>query len=75
MGSRRGRESAVAARGEPEPDAALKAAHALERLELAPEVSARISELVWTGGSLIISDHPLSDETSDIGTDLVVTAR
>jgi len=75
MGSRRGRESAVAARGEPEQDAALKAAHALERLELPAEVSARISELVWTGGSLIVSDHPLSDETSDIGTDLVVTAR
>jgi hypothetical protein len=75
MSSRRGRESAAAARGEPEQDAALKAAHALERLELPAEVSARISELVWTGGSLIISDHPLSDETSDIGTDLVVTAR
>jgi L,D-transpeptidase catalytic domain len=73
--ARRGRESAVAARGEPEQDAAMKAAHALERLELPAEVAARISELVWTGGSLIISDHPLSDETSDIGTDLVVTAR
>ena len=73
--SRRSRESAVATRGEPEPDAALKAAQALERLELPAEVSARISELVWTGSSLIVSDHPLSDETSDIGTDVVVTAR
>src|SRR5262245_54170785 len=75
MNSRRGRETAVAARGESEQDAALKAAHALERIELPAEVSARIAELVWTGSSLIISDHPLSDETSDIGTDLVVTAR
>src|SRR5215471_2427992 len=73
--SRRSRESAVATSGEPEPDAALKAAQALERLELPAEVSARISELVWTGSSLIVSDHPLSDETSDIGTDVVVTAR
>ena len=73
--SRRSRESAVAARGESEQDAALKAAQALERLELPAEVATRISELVWTGSSLIISDHPLSDETSDIGTDLVVTAR
>ncbi|MBO0741491.1 MAG: L,D-transpeptidase [Hyphomicrobiaceae bacterium] len=73
--SRRPRESAVAARSESEQDTALKAANALERLELPAEVSARISELVWTGSSLIISDHPLSDETSDIGTDLVVTAR
>jgi lipoprotein-anchoring transpeptidase ErfK/SrfK len=75
MSSRRGRETAVASRGESEQDAALKAANALERLELPAEVSARIAELVWTGGSLIISDHPLSDETSDIGTDLVVTVR
>src|SRR5215471_9680895 len=73
--SRRSRESAVATSGEPEPDAALKAAQALERLELPAEVSARMSELVWTGSSLIVSDHPLSDETSDIGTDVVVTAR
>jgi hypothetical protein len=73
--SRRSRESAVAAKGDPEQDAALQAAQALERLELPAEVTARIAELVWTGSSLIISDHPLSDETSDIGTDLVVTAR
>jgi hypothetical protein len=39
------------------------------------EVRERISELLWTGGSLIISDQPLSSETSDIGTDLVVTMR
>ena len=43
--------------------------------ELPAEVSALISERLWTGGSLIITDESLSDETSDVGTDLVVTVR
>ena len=51
------------------------ATQALERVEFPAEVSARISERLWTGGSLIITDESLSDETSDIGTDLVVTVR
>jgi lipoprotein-anchoring transpeptidase ErfK/SrfK len=51
------------------------AAEALERVELAPDVSTRISELLWAGGSLIISDQPLSSETSAVGTDIVVTTR
>ena len=51
------------------------AVQALERVELPANVSARISELLWTGGSLIISDQALSNETSEIGTDLVVTVR
>ncbi len=50
-------------------------AEALERIEIAGDVRERISELLWTGGSLIVSDQPLSDETSDVGTDLVVKAR
>jgi L,D-transpeptidase catalytic domain len=64
QGSRREKESTPSS-----------AARALERIELPKEVSARISELLWTGGSLIISDQPLSDETSDVGTDIVVTMR
>jgi hypothetical protein len=48
------------------------AAQALERIELPKEVSARIAQLVWIGASLIVSDEPLSDETSDNGTDIVV---
>ena len=51
------------------------AAQALERIDLPPNVSAVVSERLWTGGSLIISDQPLSHETSDIGTDLVVSVR
>jgi hypothetical protein len=54
---------------------AANAAEALERVELPTEVLSLISERLWTGGSLIISDQPLSDETSDIGTDLVITVR
>ncbi len=50
-------------------------AQALERIEFPADVSALISERLWTGGSLIITDESLSDETSDVGTDLVVTIR
>lgn len=50
-------------------------AQALERIEFPKELSERISELLWIGGSLIITDQPLSSETSDVGTDLVVTTR
>jgi hypothetical protein len=74
--SRRGRESAdqKTARAE---RALMPStpAQALERVEFPATVSTRISELLWTGGCLIISDQALSDETSDIGTDLVVTVR
>ena len=51
------------------------AAQALERIELPKEVNDQIAELLWLGASLIISDQPLSGETSDIGTDIVVTMR
>jgi len=51
------------------------AAEALERIELPADVLSLISERLWSGGSLVITDQPLSDETSDIGTDLVVTMR
>ena len=50
-------------------------AQALERIELSAEISALISERLWSGASLIITDESLSDETSDVGTDLVVTVR
>jgi hypothetical protein len=72
QGSRREREKAT--RSEPLSTPS-SPAQALERVEIPKEVSARISELLWTGSSLIISDQPLSDETSDVGTDIVVTMR
>jgi hypothetical protein len=51
------------------------AAEALERIEMAQDVRDRIAERLWTGGSLIISDEPLSGETGAIGTDLTVKVR
>jgi hypothetical protein len=54
---------------------ASNAAAALERIDIPADVAERISELLWTGGSLIVSDQPLSDETGDLGTDIVVKTR
>jgi hypothetical protein len=73
-GSRRHREARVDANSDRE-GAPPNPAQALERIEFPAEVSALISERLWTGGSLIVTDESLSDETSDVGTDLVVTVR
>jgi lipoprotein-anchoring transpeptidase ErfK/SrfK len=54
---------------------ASSAAEALERIEIAQDVRDRIAERLWTGGSLIISDQPLSGETGAVGTDLTVNHR
>jgi L,D-transpeptidase catalytic domain len=51
------------------------AEEALERVEIAPEIREKIAERLWTGASLIISDLPLSGETSNIGTDITVKLR
>jgi hypothetical protein len=51
------------------------AADALERIEIAQDVRDLIAERLWTGGSLIISDQPLSGETGPVGTDLSVKMR
>lgn len=50
-------------------------AEALERVEIAQDIRDRIAERLWTGGSLIITDQPLSGETSNDGTDLTVKVR
>ncbi len=50
-------------------------AEALERVEIAQDVRDRIAERLWTGGSLIITDQPLSGETGNDGTDLTVRVR
>ncbi len=54
--------------------AAETAAGALDRIELPPEARERISELLWTGASLIVSDHARSDEM-DNDTDFIVSTR
>jgi lipoprotein-anchoring transpeptidase ErfK/SrfK len=48
---------------------------ALDRIEIPENVKQLISEYLWIGASIIVSDQPLSSETSSIGTDLVVTTR
>jgi hypothetical protein len=50
-------------------------AEALERVEIPAEARERIAERLWTGGSLIVTDEPLSGETGNIGTDLTVKLR
>jgi lipoprotein-anchoring transpeptidase ErfK/SrfK len=64
-------EPAVA---KPEASAPETAAGALDRIELTPEARKRISELLWTGASLIVSDHARSYEMDD-DTDFIVLTR
>jgi len=73
-GSRRYRGAGEHAKSDTE-EAPPDPAEALERIEFSVEASTLISERLWTGGSLIITDESLSDETSDVGTDLVVSMR
>ena len=54
--------------------AAESAAGALDRIELPGEVMDQISELVWAGASLIISDHGITHETG-VGTDFIIQTR
>ena len=49
-------------------------AGALARIEIPGEVMDKLSELVWTGSSIIISDHGLTNETG-LGTDFIVETR
>lgn len=51
------------------------AAGALDRIELPEGTRERIAELLWTGGSLIVSDQPRSYEMSDDATDFIVLTR
>ncbi len=50
------------------------AAGALGRIELPPEARERIEKLLWTGASLIVSDHGRSHEMGDY-TDFIVLTR
>ena len=53
---------------------AASASEALDRIEVAPEVREKISEMLWTGSSLIVSDKPMSGETGEY-TDFVILTR
>jgi hypothetical protein len=50
------------------------AASVLEHFELAPETKALISDRLWAGASIIVSDHDASHETGKY-TDFIVLTR
>ncbi len=59
------------------PRAALPAAsasEALDRIEVPAEVREKVSEMLWAGSSLIVSDKAMSGETGD-HTDFVIMTR
>lgn len=66
----KGKEAAEQPAAKPE-----TAAGALDRIELPEGARERIAELLWTGGSLIVSDQPRSPEMSDNATDFIVLTR
>ena len=49
-------------------------AQVLARIEIPPEVSEAISQMILPGSSLIVSDQGLGDETGE-GTDFIVVTR
>ena len=62
-------EPATPKRHQPE-----SAAGALERIEMPEDVRRQISELIWTGASLIVSDNARSHEMGEY-TDFIVLTR
>ena len=54
--------------------APVSAASALDRVKFSDDVLEKISEKLWTGASLIISDYGISNETGK-GTDFVVLTK
>jgi lipoprotein-anchoring transpeptidase ErfK/SrfK len=59
---------------QPDGPAPETAAGALDRIELPEGARERIAELLWTGGSLIVSDQPRSYEMGEY-TDFIVLTR
>jgi lipoprotein-anchoring transpeptidase ErfK/SrfK len=76
--TRRGRGKGKPAEAEAEtPQAAQPpetAAGALDRIEWPAGVRERVSELLWTGASLTVSDHPRSGEMSEYS-DFIIKTR
>ncbi len=58
----------------PKPHPPQTAAGALDRIEMPEEARRRISELLWTGASLIVSDNARSHEMGEY-TDFIVLTR
>jgi hypothetical protein len=55
------------------PPTAETASGALDRVELPADVRDRIGELLWNGGSLIVSDYPRSGEMSEYSDFIILT--
>jgi lipoprotein-anchoring transpeptidase ErfK/SrfK len=70
----RGRAKDAPQPAETPPHAPETAAGALDRIELPEGARERIAELLWTGGSLIVSDQPRSYEMGEY-TDFIVLTR
>ena len=73
-GKSKGKDTARAAETASPSAAPETAAGALDRIELPEDARERIAELLWTGGSLIVSDHPRSYEMGEY-TDFIVLTR
>ncbi len=56
------------------PAPATSASAAIERVEIPPEAARKISEMLWAGGSIIVSDSGISSETDDYS-DFVILTR
>ncbi len=71
IGARRSGRVNVAA---PSQVAALTAPDALDRIEMPDAVAEKLSEMLWAGAALIVSDNEMSKETTHFArTDFVVT--
>jgi hypothetical protein len=55
------------------PAPATSASTALDRIEFPAEVAGKLSEMLWTGGSLIVSDSGISRETDDYSDFIILT--
>jgi hypothetical protein len=73
--SRRGRGKGKAPEqaAAPPPPAADTASGALDRIEMPADVRDRIGELLWNGGSMIVSDYPRSGEMSEYSDFIILT--
>ncbi|MBT3069642.1 L,D-transpeptidase family protein [Rhodomicrobium sp. Az07] len=59
---------------QPRPAPNVSASAALDRIEIPEEVEDKISEMLWAGGSIIVSDSGISNETGEY-TDFVILTR
>jgi hypothetical protein len=69
---RKGALASAEAKPLPVPDSATEA---LDRITLPPDIMARISEALTSGGSIIVSDQGINQGETGEGTDFIVSLR